>query len=318
MRKAVLIVLKAALSALLLYFALDFVKVERVANRLSGISAAWCVVAVAVLLVQSILAALRWRIILQECGGDLPVARVVRFTLIANFFSQVLPSSVGGDAARIWLAGRDKNWRVAAYSVFLDRVVGVEALAILVTLCLPWSLVLVRDPIGRVALLASGLGVLAAGSIFIGLASARLHILQRWIVTRHLAAVAKLGRSILLRAQAMAPLSALSIAVHLLSALVAWCAARATGADLTFLDALILVLPVILIATVPVSIAGWGVRESAMVAAFSYAGLSAADGLLVSLLYGAGALLIGILGGLIWVASSRPAERSMASPSPTE
>ena len=42
----------------------------------------------------------------------------------------------------------------------------------------------------------------------------------------------------------------------------------------------------ILIATIPVSIAGWGVRESAMILAFSYAGLAESDGLIVSILFG--------------------------------
>ena len=42
---------------------------------------------------------------------------------------------------------------------------------------------------------------------------------------------------------------------------------------------MLLVLPVILVATIPISIAGWGVRESAMMVAFSYAGLAETDGL---------------------------------------
>jgi hypothetical protein len=62
-------------------------------------------------------------------------------------------------------------------------------------------------------------------------------------------------------------------------------------------------LPVILISTIPVSIAGWGLREGAMVMAFSYAGLAASDGLIVSLLFGAATLAVGALGGLVWIGS---------------
>ena len=60
-------------------------------------------------------------------------------------------------------------------------------------------------------------------------------------------------------------------------------------------------LPVALIAVVPISIAGWGVREGAMVAAFAYAGLPQSDGLLVSILFGVSYLMLGVLGGLVWV-----------------
>jgi hypothetical protein len=58
-----------------------------------------------------------------------------------------------------------------------------------------------------------------------------------------------------------------------------------------------------LIATLPVSIAGWGVRESTMVLAFSYAGLAESDGLIVSILLGVLNLAVGAIGGIVWVAS---------------
>ena len=95
--------------------------------------------------------------------------------------------------------------------------------------------------------------------------------------------------------------AALSILIHLLNVLAAWCAANAVAAPLSFAQALFLVLPVILVSAVPISIAGWGVRESAMVTAFAYAGLGDGDGLIVSLLFGAGNFVVGALGGLIWV-----------------
>ena len=97
------------------------------------------------------------------------------------------------------------------------------------------------------------------------------------------------------------PSAARVVAVSLLTVVAAWCAARSVAADLTLLSALFLVLPVVLVAVVPISIAGWGVREGAMVAAFDYAGLAASDGLIVSLLFGAGYLVLGIAGGLVWV-----------------
>ena len=59
-----------------------------------------------------------------------------------------------------------------------------------------------------------------------------------------------------------------------------------TRCAINFADALFLVLPVMLIATIPISIAGWGLRESAMVLAFSFAGLAESDGLIVSILFG--------------------------------
>jgi uncharacterized membrane protein YbhN (UPF0104 family) len=312
MRKALSLLVKAVVSGLLLYFALSSVNTGTVFGRLSQIDPAWAFIGLLILLTQVLILAMRWRLIVLACGGNLSVGQAFRFSMIATFFNQTLPSSVGGDAARIWLLGKQSGWRIAGYSVFLDRVVGVFALAVLVVICLPWTLDLVRDPIGRAALLVIGCGFALGGVVFVCLAWPRLHILKRWSVTRHLAAVATVAVIILRSPGAGMGIFSLSIVIHLLSALAAWCAARAVGADLSLLYALFLVLPVILITAVPISIAGWGVRESAMVAAFSYAGLAQSDGLIVSLLFGFGFLVVGILGGAFWIASPR-AERLKSS-----
>ncbi len=73
----------------------------------------------------------------------------------------------------------------------------------------------------------------------------------------------------------------------------------------------------VLISIVPISVAGWGVREGAMVAAFAYAGLPQSDGLIISLLFGALYLVFGAAGGVVWVLSSDRADRTAASPLPT-
>ena len=134
--------------------------------------------------------------------------------------------------------------------------------------------------------------------------------------TRHLAAAAAVAWRILRAPAALVPIFVLSVAIHLMTAVAAWCAARAVGADLSLFNALILVLPVILISIVPISIAGWGVRETAMVAAFAYAGLAQADGLIVSVLFGGGLLLLGIAGGVVWLLTAERAERRIVPEAP--
>ncbi len=311
MRRALSLLVKLAVSGLLLYLALNWVNLGRVADRLSQIDPRWIALALLAPLAQNFVLTLRWRIILSRCGSDLPLGQMFRFSMVALFFNQTLPSSVGGDAMRIWLVGKQANWRAATYSVLVDRVVGVVALAMLVTACLPWTLALVRNPVGRSALLLIGLGCIMGGVVFVSLAWEHLRILQRWAPTRHLAASATVAAGILRSPATLVKVFGLSFVIHLLTAFNAWCAARSVGAELSFTYALFLVLPVILIAIVPVSIAGWGIREGAMVAAFGYAGLAPGDGLIVSLLYGATYLVIGAIGGLVWVLTSRGMERAI-------
>ena len=57
----------------------------------------------------------------------------------------------------------------------------------------------------------------------------------------------------------------------------------------------------LLIATIPLLIAGWGTRETAMVLAFGYAGLPESTGLIVSVLLGIATFTAGLIGGVIWI-----------------
>lgn len=303
MRRLLSFLAKAAISALLLYLSLRKVSLDHLGERVSDLDWRWIVAVLVTMAVQVGFNALRWREVVIACGVDLRAMTSFSYSLMGQFFSQVLPSTVGGDAARMWLLARSgAGWPPAIYSVFIDRVVGVAALALLVALCLPWTLPLVQDPVAQLALIAIGFGAMFAAVVFLLLGMPALTIMDRWWPTRHLAKISRTAWT-LCRSPAMPRVFLYAIGVHVLTVISAWAAARAAHASIDIVQTLFVVLPVVLIATIPISIAGWGVRESAMVMAFSYAGLAASDGLIVSLIYGVMSLVIGAAGGVVWVAS---------------
>jgi len=316
MRRFSSFLLKAAVSAALLYLSLRQVDLAAVGRRLGAIDPRWFIAAGVVFCGQLVLLAIRWRDIATVCGAPMSLRAALRFSFIGLFFNQVLPSTVGGDAVRMWLLARDgAGWTKSVYSVLLDRIVGVAALALLVVMCLPWTLNLVHDRLARTTLVLIGVGTLASALVFLALASPRLPMLDKFWLTRHLAAASRLGRQ-LCRANAnSARIAVLSITIHLLTVVAAYCAAQAAAATADFTQVLFLVLPVILIATIPISIAGWGVRESTMVLAFTYAGLAANDGLVISILFGAATFAVGAIGGVVWIVSGYklPAMRELSS-----
>jgi glycosyltransferase 2 family protein len=306
MRKLLTFALKAAVSAVLLYFAFSHVKFDLVGQQLGQLNYRWLAAAIVILIAQLALAALRWqRIVLHGEAPDAPpftVARALRYGFIAGFFNQTLPSTVGGDAVRIWLLGRDHGgWRVATYSVLIDRMVGVLVLASLVVVCLPWSFALIANTAGRTALLLVGFGSIGACAVFIALSFIHWRWLERWWVTRQLTAAAAMARRVFASAASAAPIIIYSLIIHAMSATAAWCLAKSVAAPLAWSEALLLVLPVLLIATIPLSIAGWGTRETAMVLAFGYAGLPESSGLIVSVLLGIATFAAGLIGGVIWI-----------------
>src|SRR3979411_2701893 len=150
MRRILLSTIKILISAALLYLALRKVNLSELASRINIASLGWIGMAIAMTFLQIFVGVLRWREISAECGAPLATRQAMRFNLIGTFFNQTLPSSIGGDAVRLWLVARGgAGWRAATYSIFVDRAIGLIALAIIIVAGLPWSLSLVRDSQGR-------------------------------------------------------------------------------------------------------------------------------------------------------------------------
>jgi uncharacterized membrane protein YbhN (UPF0104 family) len=304
MRRLLLLLAKAAVSILLLYVSLRAVNLTALGERLSRLDPVWIAAALLAMTAQVVLLAYRWRIVVAACGPSLPFAAALRISFIAMFFNSVLPSTVGGDAARVVMLKRaGGGWAVAAYSVLIDRVIGVTALALIVIGCLPWTLTLVTDPLARAVLLTIGGGAVAGAAVFVVIGKLRWLLLARFSPTRHLAEVSRVTWRLCRDGRMLAPVAAASFTVHVMTILAAWCLAQSVAANASFALLLFLIPPVLLIATVPVSIAGWGVREGSMIVAFAYAGLAQSDGLIVSVLFGLAAFAVGIIGGLIWIVS---------------
>ncbi len=314
MRQFLLVTIKILISGALLYLALRGVNVSAILTRVNQISLGWILVAIVVTLVQILLGALRWREISVLCAAPLTAAQALRFNMIGSFFNQTLPSSIGGDAVRLWLVNRTgAGWRAATYSVLVDRAIGLVALAILIVGSLPWSYQLISDAHGRAALSLIDFGALAAGLAFLAFGRLSWTWLTAWLPTKHIHACAVIANKVIFNRRSGPKLAVLSLAVHVLAIVIAWAVVRSIAAPATFAEVFLLIPPIMLITMLPISIAGWGVRETAMMVAFGYAGLPAADGLVVSLLFGAVSFAVGAIGGLVWVLSAEKAAKGAAA-----
>jgi uncharacterized membrane protein YbhN (UPF0104 family) len=123
-----------------------------------------------------------------------------------------------------------------------------------------------------------------------------------------------IARDMLFSPRTALPLMAISVLVQALTGAVAWAAAKAVAAPFDLVQAMLLVPPVMLIATIPISIAGWGVREGALVLAFSYAGLAESDALVISVLLGVAYFAVGLIGGVVWLLDRGPRRRFQRGP----
>jgi uncharacterized membrane protein YbhN (UPF0104 family) len=310
MRQILFSAIKILVSAALLYFALSKANFSELASRIDASSLGWLGLAIAVTFLQIFIGVLRWCIVSAECGAPLPIRQAMRYNLIGVFFNQTLPSSIGGDAVRLWLVARaGAGWRAATYSIFVDRAIGLIALAIIIVASLPWSYHLIGNAYGRSALLLVDLAALAGGAGFLLLGVLPWPWLKRWWGTHHLYACSVIANRVIFSKQTGPRIAVLSLLVHVLAVVIAWCVVQSISAPVTFGQTFQLIPPVMLITMLPISIAGWGVREATMGLAFGYAGLMTDEGVNVSLLYGAVSFIVGAFGGLVWILSAEKAAK---------
>ena len=310
MRQILLSALKILISAALLYLALRKVNLTELASRIDIASLGWIGLAIAVTFLQIFVGALRWRQISADCGAPLTTRQATRFNVIGTFFNQTLPSSIGGDAVRLWLVARGgAGWRAATYSIFVDRAIGLIALAIVIVASLPWSYSLIRNPDGRSALLLVDFAALAAGLGFLVLGRLPWRWLKTWWVTHHFYACSVIANRVIFSRNHGPAIAVYSILVHVLAVVIAWCVVKSIAAPVMFGQVFQLVPPVMLITMLPISIAGWGVREATMGLAFGYAGLATNEGVNISLLFGAVYFIVGAIGGLVWIFSAEKAAK---------
>jgi hypothetical protein len=190
-------------------------------------------------------------------------------------------------------------------AVLCDRVF---ALFVLIGL-IGGSLPLLYGRIGDVAA-RSGMTMLVAvaavaTAIFLILGEALASFFARWRFTRLLGALAADFRRLLEAPAATAGLVSQSLVVHLLTVAAVYGLARALDIAVPFADCLVITPPVILATMLPVSVAGWGVRESAMVVGFGLVGIAAADALALSVCFGLAQIMVGLPGGVLWLRGRR-------------
>jgi glycosyltransferase 2 family protein len=310
MRNFLLLAMKGTISAALLFVAFRNIDLSSMSIRLQQADIGWLCLAFLALFVQTFLIAFRWQLISAFCEVSITFARTCRFTWIGTFFNQTLPSSVGGDAVKILLLRQDgASWTASSYSVLLDRIIGLFALSAMVVSSMWSALTLITNPIARLTLVMMGIGTVSGFVLFLLARYVRHSSLTRWSVVRHLMQLSTLAGDILFSIKTGILVALFSIAIQVLAVLTAWCLGASVHVSFDLLHAFVLIPPVILISILPISIAGWGLRETSLALAFSYAGLSQADGVLVSLLFGASLVANGAIGGIIWLVTPNAAPR---------
>jgi glycosyltransferase 2 family protein len=300
--------LKLALTVIAFWLVLRGVDTTSLSEMLHRQDRLLIVEAALLIMVQVALGALRWRLILAALDpasrGILSRLETFKLYYISVFFNCCLPGTVGGDVVRVWLAkGRQVPLPVSINSVIIDRIIALLALGLLVIATLP----LLGRIAGFDAWLPMALGMLAAVAGICSLAPLEqlLSPLKHVRPVHWLLYFIGCLRTMLAHKRAAIFSFFYAVLAHVSYCFAAYVLAKSLAVELTPLQCLTLIPPVMLAITLPVSIGGWGIREAGMVGMLSLAGIAQSGALMLSVQLGVINILISLPAGLLWLAYRR-------------
>ncbi len=292
-------IIKFAVTGALLFLIVRSVDTAAAGAALKAVSPWSLLAAVVLLLASTAVAASRWFLIMSRIGFRQSWFFFLKSYFKGALFNQGLPTSIGGDGLRILDCSQGENSAEDAfYGVFIDRIIGLAGLLLLniTALALNSSLL---PPTVYYPLLAI-LSTSAAGLIL-------LFFLRkfRFLTTgRYLGYLGRLSERYFQVYSSVASIVlqlSLSMITHLLAMSAFFIIGRAVGLDFPLQVYLVLVPPVILLTILPISLAGWGVREGAMVGFFLLVGADKSRVLTFSILYGLVALVASLPGLIVYL-----------------
>ncbi len=309
-KRLVMVAAKLAVTGVLIWYLLSKVDLAKSGEHLASFDVGWGLLAVFVLASIFLIASVRWQIYARALKIPLGTGVAFRIYLISQFLGQVLPAGIGNDAVRVWLlVRRGTAVGPSASSVVLERLTGLICNIILIAVLLPLTFTYIDDTSIRLIVILV-VAICAAGISAVFGVSFLPRLITKWrsvAMISRLADVATEARraSFMLRPTATAFL--LSLSMHLMVVLAAYLIALGLDLELSAEACLALMPIVLLLGTLPISLAGWGVREGAAVTALGFAGVTSSEALALSILYGLSLLAVSLFGAIFWLFQRRSA-----------
>lgn len=125
--------IKILISCAFFFVLSSFVKTNELLTIFARINWFYFVISFGVTLIMVIASCAKWKLIVDLKNTRVSFWNLFKIYLVGYFFSNILPSTVGGDVVRSYYAGRlIKNQSYSAVSVFVERFSGIFFLFVLV------------------------------------------------------------------------------------------------------------------------------------------------------------------------------------------
>lgn len=254
-----------------------------------------------------VISSYRWKLLLKARKIQVPLRRLVSFYFVGMFFNIFLPTLIGGDVMRSYdLSRYTKKISDSVASIFTERFIGFLALLLIVLLSLGFTYQKIDKTI--IPLFILTITCLTILIIFLltntYLFNKVLLFIKIFRSQRLIEEVKKIHSIFLAYRQeklALFKVLNLSFLVQMLNFFIYYLIAQALGLNLSFVYFTLFVPIIILMAMLPISFQGLGIREGTSIFLFGQLGVSATHAFFLTLICFAVVVVTSLGGGVIFL-----------------
>lgn len=298
---------KVIFTVLLLVLLAYQVDLKTLAQTMVSVQLVILLPAVLLQVLMALVSTIRWRAILSNFAIQTGLSRLARLVFIGAFFNLFLPSSIGGDVIRAFYLSRQtgRGMSTTLMTTVLERSAGLCALLAIGSAAVFTQNISVHGvPLSRVFALL--LLFYAAANLI--LFNSKAHgILTRFLgrfkmqdVEAKMELVYKGLKSLIRNRRSIVVALGLSLGIQFSSVLIVWIAGKSLGIQSDFLNFLVFIPLINLSIMVPLTINGFGLRESLYFLLFTQIGLSEEQSVALSLLNTLVVMAAALPGGLFY------------------
>ena len=314
-RRYLVLAFKLSVSVILLVLLFSRIDVAELWRTARHASIAWLLGALTIYSVNLLASTWRWHLLLDAQDVHLPRRRLLGSVLIANFFSNFLPGSLGADVIRISETARPARSKTLATTVVLvDRGLGLMGLVLVAAVgsTAAGSLHRAAPPILPIWLWASFLLAAAASAPAVLAPDGFGRLLRpltvfhpEWVGDRIETITSVLAR---FRERPSALAGCFGGALFVQASLVVFyfAVSYALHLNVALWDLAVIVPLSFVVQMLPLSVNGFGVREAAFSVYFARIGQPLESALLVSLVPQAIIIVCSLLGAAVYVSRRHP------------
>lgn len=293
-----LIFVKIIITTGIFFLLKEKVQLSELLPTLEKVSISGIITASSILILSTILTGLRWYYVLRFCRIRTSLKNAI-FQIYKGFsVSQIMPSNIGGDIYRILAIRKNvEKYRDATALVMLDRTLGMLSMLLCSVMMTPFFINIVTK-----ASIEKFIFLLVLTVVILILC---LYFLNRFI-TKKIPILHQLMHygAHLFNTKNFPKLIFTTLSITVLYVFSVAILAKDIGIMIDFKIFLFVIPLITILSVMPISFAGWGVREGLMVLFLGFFGVPSEQSLILSILFGVINLIAAIPGALMFLTSA--------------